>query len=127
MGEDAAPRDDGAVQFRGATSVPTAQASKTGDLDAERHMAQTLHEEGMTQFVNEHEEDEREPKSRSELKSAEDATQWLLSQKFISTVPWDDVGAYLRFSVTFAAKNEADEKRVLTEIGNRLSDVKFQF
>ena len=65
--------------------------------------------------------------SRTELKTAEDATQWLLSQKFISTVPWDDVGAYLRFSVTFLAKNEADEKRVLKELGNRLSDVKFEF
>lgn len=65
--------------------------------------------------------------SRVELKTAEDATQWLLSQKFISTVPWDDVGAYLRFSVTFLAKNEADEKRVLSELGKRLSDVTFEF
>src|SRR5690606_26277234 len=64
---------------------------------------------------------------RIDLKNAEDATQWLLSKKFISTVPWDDAGAYLRFSVTFAAKNEADEKRVLTEIGTRLSGVKFEF
>ncbi len=64
---------------------------------------------------------------RIELKNAEEATQWLLSEKFISTVPWDDVGAYLRFSVTFAAKNEADEKRVLTEISKRLGDVKFEF
>lgn len=65
--------------------------------------------------------------TRLELKTAEDATQWLLSQKFISTVPWDDVGAYLRFSVTFLAKNEADEKRVLNELGERLGEVKFEF
>lgn len=64
---------------------------------------------------------------RAEFKNAEDATQWLLSQKFISTVPWDDVGAYLRFSVTFLAKNEADEQRVLKEMASRLSDVKFEF
>ena len=62
-----------------------------------------------------------------EFKNAEDATQWLLSQKFISTVPWDDAGAYLRFSITFLAKNEADEKRVLAEIARRLGDVKFEF
>jgi LL-diaminopimelate aminotransferase len=64
---------------------------------------------------------------RMEFKNAEEISQWLISQKFISTVPWDDVGAYLRFSVTFAAKNEADEKRVLDEISRRLSDVRFEF
>jgi LL-diaminopimelate aminotransferase len=65
--------------------------------------------------------------TRTEFKTAEDATQWLLSQKFISTVPWDDVGASLRFSVTFAAKDKADEKRVLKEMAKRLSDVRFEF
>jgi LL-diaminopimelate aminotransferase len=33
----------------------------------------------------------------------------------------------LRFSVTFIAKGEADEKRVLGEIAKRLGDVKFEF
>jgi len=33
------------------------------------------------------------------------------SEKLISTVPWDDAGAYVRFSVTFVAKDEADERR----------------
>jgi LL-diaminopimelate aminotransferase len=45
----------------------------------------------------------------------------------ISTVPWDDAGAYLRFSVTFLAKGEAEERRVLEEIAKRLGDVKFEF
>jgi LL-diaminopimelate aminotransferase len=62
-----------------------------------------------------------------EFKTAEDASQWLISEKLISTVPWDDAGAYLRFSVTFVAKDEADERRVLDEIGRRLGDVKFEF
>lgn len=65
--------------------------------------------------------------TRVDFKSAEEVTQWLLSQKFISTVPWDDVGAYLRFSVTFIAKDQADEKRVLGELARRLCDVKFEF
>ncbi|MEP6664211.1 MAG: LL-diaminopimelate aminotransferase [Verrucomicrobiota bacterium] len=65
--------------------------------------------------------------ARTEFKNAEEATQWLLSQKFISTVPWDEAGAYLRFSITFLAKDEADEKRVLAEIAKRLSDVTFEF
>ena len=36
-----------------------------------------------------------------EFKNAEDVSQWLIAEKLISTVPWDDAGAYLRFSVTF--------------------------
>jgi LL-diaminopimelate aminotransferase len=59
--------------------------------------------------------------------NAEDVSQWLITEKLISTVPWDDAGAYLRFSVTFMAKDPADEKRVLGELGNRLSDVQFEF
>lgn len=64
---------------------------------------------------------------RIEFKTAEDASQWLIMEKLISTVPWDDAGPYLRFSVTFGAKDQADEKRVLAEVGNRLSDVRFEF
>src|SRR6185436_517781 len=65
--------------------------------------------------------------ARREFKSAEDVSQWLIAQKLISTVPWDDAGAYLRFSVTFVAKDQADEKRVLGEIADRLGDVTFEF
>lgn len=65
--------------------------------------------------------------SRSEFKTAEDVSQWLITEKLISTVPWDDAGAYLRFSVTFVAKDGADETRVLNEIAGRLGDVKFEF
>jgi len=65
--------------------------------------------------------------SRMEFQNAESVSQWLITEKLISTVPWDDAGAYLRFSVTFVAKNEADEARVLGEIENRLSDVTFEF
>jgi len=65
--------------------------------------------------------------SRVEFKSAEEISQWLITEKLISTVPWDDAGAYLRFSVTFIAKDQSDEKRVLAEIAHRLGDVKFVF
>ncbi|MGZ5565671.1 MAG: aminotransferase class I/II-fold pyridoxal phosphate-dependent enzyme, partial [Limisphaerales bacterium] len=66
-------------------------------------------------------------KTRVEFKNAEEVSQWLITEKLISTVPWDDAGANLRFSVTFVAKDEADEKRVLQEIAKRLSDVRFEF
>ena len=39
--------------------------------------------------------------SRVEFPTAEAFSQWMIGQKLISTVPWDDVGAYVRFSVTF--------------------------
>jgi LL-diaminopimelate aminotransferase len=65
--------------------------------------------------------------ARRQFKTAEDLSQWLITEKLISTVPWDDAGAYLRLSVTFIAKNEADERRVVSEIEKRLAEVKFEF
>ncbi len=64
---------------------------------------------------------------RLNFETAESFSQWLIGEKLISTVPWDDAGAYVRFSVTFAAKDVADEQRVLIEIGNRLDGCEFQF
>ncbi len=59
--------------------------------------------------------------------SAEDFCQYLITEKLISTVPWDDAGNFIRFSVTFQAKGEEAEKRVIEEIRNRLTDVEFEF
>ncbi|MGE5608481.1 MAG: LL-diaminopimelate aminotransferase [Bacillota bacterium] len=61
------------------------------------------------------------------FETAEAFSQWMITEKLISTVPWDDAGAYVRFSVTFTAKDQADEQRVLNEIGNRLDSAKFVF
>jgi LL-diaminopimelate aminotransferase len=69
----------------------------------------------------------REDGSRVEFKTAEDAGQWLITEKLISTVPWDDVEASLRFSVTFVARDTADETRVIGEIARRLGGVRFEF
>jgi LL-diaminopimelate aminotransferase len=65
--------------------------------------------------------------TRIEFRTAEDVSQWLITEKLISTVPWDDAGANLRFSVTFVAKDAADERRILSEIAQRLGDVRFGF
>lgn len=59
--------------------------------------------------------------------TAEDFAQYLIREKLISTVPWDDAGPYVRFSVTFAANGVAEEERVVTEIKRRLGEVKFIF
>jgi LL-diaminopimelate aminotransferase len=61
------------------------------------------------------------------FRTAEDVSQWLITEKLISTVPWDDAGAYLRFSVTFVAKDRTEEERILSEIARRLGDVRFHF
>ena len=46
----------------------------------------------------------------------------MITEHLVSTVPWDDAGAYLRFSVTFQAPGgESDERRVVEELERRLS------
>ena len=42
--------------------------------------------------------------------TAEDFSQWLIREKQISTVPWDDAGHFIRFSVTFIADSEEAER-----------------
>ena len=61
------------------------------------------------------------------FETAEDFSQYLITEHLISTVPWDNVGNYVRFSVTYAAKDPADEQRIMGEIKNRLSTVQFEF
>ena len=50
---------------------------------------------------------ERRKGERVTFERAENFSHWLITDKLISTVPWDDAGAYVRFSVTFSAKNGA--------------------
>ncbi len=64
---------------------------------------------------------------RVAFEKAETFSQWMITEKLISTVPWDDAGPYVRFSVTFIAKDEADERRVLNQIDQRLSSTEFEF
>ncbi len=66
-------------------------------------------------------------KSGLEFKSAEDFSQFLIKEKLISAVPFDDNDSYIRFSATFVASDEEDEKRVLDEVKQRLSDLEFIF
>jgi LL-diaminopimelate aminotransferase len=62
-----------------------------------------------------------------EFASGEDFSQFLIREKMISSVPFDDVGNFIRFSATFAAKDEADEKRVLAEFAHRLEGMRLIF
>ncbi len=59
--------------------------------------------------------------------TAEEFSEFLIIEKLISTVPWDDVGAYIRFSATFESRGRADEQRVLNEFKKRMSGLQFEF
>lgn len=63
----------------------------------------------------------------TEFESGEAFSQWLITNELISTVPWDDCGNFVRFSVTFAAQGEAAEKDIAAEIANRLGKYQFNF
>ena len=52
---------------------------------------------------------------------AEEFADYLIQKAMISTVPWDDAGAYIRLSVTFDADTEKEEDHILMEIQRRLS------
>lgn len=59
--------------------------------------------------------------------NAEEFSQYLITEHLISTVPWDDVGNFVRFSATFVAKGQAEETSLMAEIKKRLSSVTFEF
>lgn len=61
------------------------------------------------------------------FQSGEDFSQFLIREKLISTVPWDDAGHYVRFAACFIAPTMDDEMRVIEEIKARLSEVTFEF
>lgn len=59
--------------------------------------------------------------------NAEEASLYILSKALVSTVPWDDCGSYLRFSVTFDAESEVDELNIINELKERLLSLNLEF
>ncbi|HMO04479.1 MAG TPA: LL-diaminopimelate aminotransferase [Kiritimatiellia bacterium] len=59
--------------------------------------------------------------------NAEAASQYLIREQSVSTVPWDDVGSFLRFSSTFESAGKADDDRVLAELARRLDKAALRF
>jgi LL-diaminopimelate aminotransferase len=59
--------------------------------------------------------------------TAEAASQYLITEHSIVTVPWDDAGAFLRFSVTYEAADEAAEDALMAETESRLRDLNLVF
>lgn len=59
--------------------------------------------------------------------NAEEASQYLITEHSICTVPWDDAGAFLRFAVTYVADDEAAEDALMQETASRLKAIKPRF
>lgn len=57
------------------------------------------------------------------FENAEAASQYLITQQSICTVPWDDAGSFLRFSVTYVADDEAAEDALMAETEARLKNI----
>ena len=60
----------------------------------------------------------------SPFETAESASQYLIAEQSICTVPWDDAGAFLRFSVTYVAADEAAEDVLMAETEARLKNIR---
>src|SRR5438874_1885272 len=58
---------------------------------------------------------------------AEEASQFLITEQSICCVPWDDAGAYLRFSVTYLVKDEPEEDALMHETIERLARLKLNW
>lgn len=58
---------------------------------------------------------------------AEAASQYLITEHSICTVPWDNAGPFLRFSVTYEAPTEGEEDALMNETEYRLKSLDFEF
>jgi LL-diaminopimelate aminotransferase len=61
------------------------------------------------------------------FETAEAASQYLITEHSICTVPWDDAGSFLRFSVTYEAADEAAEDALMHETEERLKGIRLEF
>lgn len=59
--------------------------------------------------------------------NAEEASQFLIHEQSVICVPWDNAGPYLRFSVTYLAKDEREEDALMAETVNRLGRLQLRF
>jgi LL-diaminopimelate aminotransferase len=60
----------------------------------------------------------------TQFANAEAASQYMITEHSIVTVPWDDAGPYIRFSVTYEAADEASEDALMRATEARLTQMK---
>ncbi len=58
---------------------------------------------------------------------AEAVSQFLIQDQSVCCVPWDDAGPFLRFSVTYLAKDEKEEDELMHETVERLGKLKLSW
>jgi LL-diaminopimelate aminotransferase len=59
--------------------------------------------------------------------SATEFSEFLIQESLISTVPWDDAGRFIRFSVTFEADSIQKEIEVMNEMKQRMKKLGLKF
>jgi LL-diaminopimelate aminotransferase len=59
--------------------------------------------------------------------NAEEVSQFLIQEQSVCCVPWDDAGPFLRFSVTYLARDEAEEDALMSETVERLGRLGLRF
>ncbi|MCR9116405.1 MAG: LL-diaminopimelate aminotransferase [bacterium] len=71
----------------------------------------------------------KSPKSAGGVafENAQQASEHLITQQSIVTVPWDDAGPFLRFSVTYVADSEAAEDALMQETAQRLKALDLKY
>jgi LL-diaminopimelate aminotransferase len=62
-----------------------------------------------------------------QFETAEAASQYFITEHGIVTVPWDDAGPHLRFSVTYEAADEAAEDELMQLAADRLAGIRLAF
>jgi LL-diaminopimelate aminotransferase len=65
--------------------------------------------------------------TRRVFNTASEVSEYLITESLISTVPWDDAGKYIRFSVTFEADTQKKETEVINEMKARMKKLKLKF
>ena len=61
------------------------------------------------------------------FESASEFALWLIENAHVMVIPYDDEGKYVRFSMTFVASNEEQEKEVADKLEERLKKYKFEY
>jgi LL-diaminopimelate aminotransferase len=71
----------------------------------------------------------RAPKSGAgrSFADAAEVADFLIQEQSVCCVPWDDAGPYLRFSVTYLARDEAEEDALMAETVGRLGRLNLGF
>jgi LL-diaminopimelate aminotransferase len=59
--------------------------------------------------------------------NAEEVSQFLITEQSVCCVPWDDAGPFLRFSVTYLAKDDQEEDSLMKETVERLGRLGLTF